>query len=125
MLWELEVWKWAEQSKFKSHLKQIELETIEDVTKLWQAKESERAATFNEQLQNLGRLEKRMKEKAHDLQKWESRIVNLEEDLKIKMNQAGQSLLWKEEEIKSVKEKFRDEKIQLQNENKRLLKQVD
>ena len=41
------------------------------------------------------------------------------------MNQAGQSLLRKEEEIKSVKEKFRDEKIQLQNENKRLLKQVD
>ena len=35
VMWELEVWKWAEQTKFKSHLKQIELETIEDVTKQW------------------------------------------------------------------------------------------
>lgn len=39
---ELEMWKRHEQAKFKSHLKQIELEAIEKVTKYWQMKEAER-----------------------------------------------------------------------------------
>ena len=81
VLWELEVWKRAEQQKFKAHLKQVELESVQKVTNLWTQKEQQ----FTDSLQVLSRLEKRLKEKAHELQKRETRIVNLEEDMKLKM----------------------------------------
>ncbi len=42
------MWKRAEEAKFKAYLKQQEIETIEQVTRHWKAKEAERELQFNE-----------------------------------------------------------------------------
>ena len=49
-VWQLEMWKRAEEAKFKAYLKQREIEKIEEITYNWKMKESDREATFNESL---------------------------------------------------------------------------
>ena len=41
-VWQLEMWKRSEEAKFKAYLKQREIEKIEEITKNWKSKESER-----------------------------------------------------------------------------------
>jgi len=38
-VWQLEMWKRAEEAKFKAYLKQREIEKIEEITSSWRAKE--------------------------------------------------------------------------------------
>lgn len=38
-VWQLEMWKRAEEAKFKAYLKQKEIERIEEITYHWKAKE--------------------------------------------------------------------------------------
>ena len=42
IVWQLEMWKRAEMAKFLAHLKQKEIEKIEEVTRDWKMKEAER-----------------------------------------------------------------------------------
>lgn len=49
-VWQLEMWKRAEEAKFKAYLKQREIEKIEEITYNWKMKESDRETTFNESL---------------------------------------------------------------------------
>ena len=49
-VWQLEFWRRAEEAKFKSWLKQREVERIDEVTREWKAKETERDRVFNEAL---------------------------------------------------------------------------
>jgi len=85
--WELEVWKRAEEAKFKTHLKQIELKTIEDVTKDWKMKEEKRDLELASQMSGLENLEKKMRAKVQELQKREQKIIQLEDELKHKINE--------------------------------------
>ena len=48
MVWQLEMWKRAEEAKFKAYLKQREIEKIEEITKDWKMKEQEREKTFGD-----------------------------------------------------------------------------
>ena len=45
-IWQLELWKRAEEQKFKAWLKQRELDRIEEVTAQWKTKEADRERQF-------------------------------------------------------------------------------
>lgn len=66
-VWQLEMWKRAEEAKFKAYLKQREIEKIEEVTYSWKMKESDRETTFNESLKSMETLEGKLRQKALDL----------------------------------------------------------
>ena len=61
-VWQLEMWKRAEEAKFKAYLKQREIEKIEEITGSWRAKEAERDANFNESLRSIEHLEGRLRQ---------------------------------------------------------------
>jgi hypothetical protein len=46
----VELWKRAEEQKFKAWLKQREIERIEEITVTWKAKETDRERQFNESM---------------------------------------------------------------------------
>ena len=74
-VWQLEMWKRAEMAKFLAHLKQKEMEKIDEVTKIWKQREAEREKTFTESLQKVQKLEGKVRSKATDLQRREERII--------------------------------------------------
>lgn len=123
-VWELEVWKRAEEAKFKTHLKQIELETIENVTKDWRVKEEKRDAQLSAKVSALESIEKKLRTKMQEVQKRESKIIQLEEELKHKIHEVSRQLATKEEEIINIKKRFKEEKLGLQSEMKSLKTQV-
>lgn len=53
VVWQLEMWKRAEMAKFLVHLKQKEIQRIEEVTSDWKQKELVREQTFSESLQKV------------------------------------------------------------------------
>ena len=62
-------------AKFMAHLKQKEIEKMEDITSEWKSKESTRDQVFNEQVQKVNALENKIRVKATDLQRREERII--------------------------------------------------
>ena len=65
-------------------------------------------------------MENKLRQKALDLQRREERIIQLEEELKHKIQEAGRQLTLKEEEIMNIKKKFKEEKVSLESDKKRL-----
>ena len=124
-VWQLEMWKRAEEAKFKAYLKQREIEKIEEITGSWKAKEFERESNFNDSLKSIEMLENRMRTQGLDLQRREERIIQLEEELKHKINEVSRSLASKEEEVLSVKKRFKEEKNQLETSNKKQATMID
>ena len=111
-------------AKFLAHLKQKEIEKIEEVTRDWKMKEGEREQAFNESVQKVTSLESKVRQKATDLQRREERIIQLEEELKSKIMEVSRQLTQKEEEIINIKKKFKEEKVQLEHDKKKLTKEV-
>ncbi|CAI2373286.1 unnamed protein product [Moneuplotes crassus] len=123
-VWELETWKRAEEAKFKNHLKQIELETIDKVTKEWKLKEDKRDDELTAKMSLVENIEKKLRTKAQELQKREGKIIQVEDELKHKISEVSRQLSNKEEEILNMKKKFKEEQLTLQGEIKSLKKQV-
>ena len=74
-IWQLELWKRAEEQKFKAWLKQRELDRIEEVTAQWKTKEADRERQFMDSMNRVAQLEQKIRGKAIDLQRREERIV--------------------------------------------------
>ena len=119
------MWKRAEEAKFKAYLKQKEIERIEDITYAWKAKEADRDKTFTEAMGKVTALEGKVRQKNLDLQRREERIVQLEEELKQRINEVGRQLTVKEEEVMTVKKRFKEERTALETDKKRLSAQVE
>ena len=68
----------------------------------------------------LAALENRLRTKNSELQRREERIVTLEDELKGKVAEVSKQLTNKEEEIMSVKKRFKEEKVVLESDKKRL-----
>ena len=67
IVWQLEMWKRSEMAMFLAHLKQKEIEKIEEVTRDWKMKEAEREQVFSESVQKVTTLESKVRQKATDL----------------------------------------------------------
>lgn len=66
-VWQLELWKRAEEAKFKAWLKQREIERIEEITASWRTKEGDREKAFNDALNKVATLETKVRAKALEL----------------------------------------------------------
>ena len=66
-MYQLELWKRAEEAKFKAWLKQRELDHIEQITSQWKNKESDRERAFNVALTSVASLETKVRGKALEL----------------------------------------------------------
>lgn len=95
------------------------------MTKEWRAKEERRDATLAAKVSALESIEKKIRSKAQELQKRESKVVQLEEELKHKIYETSRQLAVKEDEIITIKKRFKDEKLNFQNEIKNLKNQVE
>ena len=123
-VWQIEMWKRAEEAKFKAYLKQREIEKIEEITYAWKKKEQEREVTFNDSLKQMEALDGKLRQKALDLQRREERIIQLEEELKHKITEVSRQLANKEEEIINIKKRFKDERAILEHEKKKMTTQL-
>lgn len=61
------MWKRAEMAKFLAHLKQKEIQKIEEVTTEWKTKEAMREQQFHETVQKVTAVEQKVRQKATDL----------------------------------------------------------
>ena len=111
-------------AKFMAHLKQKEIEKIEEVTSDWRQKEGMRDQAFSESVAKVTSLENKVRQKATDLHRREERIIQLEEELKSKIQEVARQLTSKEEEIMNIKKKFKEERVQMEQDKKRLTKEV-
>lgn len=82
MAWQLEVWKRSQMEKFNAHLKQKEIEAVQEITRSWRQQEADREKTFSDALVKVSQMETKLRQKASDLQRREERLVALEEELK-------------------------------------------
>ncbi len=79
---------------------------------------------FNESVGKVTTLENKVRVKATDLQRREERIIQLEEELKSKIQEVSKQLTNKEEEIISIKKKFKEERMQLETDKKKSQKET-
>ena len=73
-IWELEVWKKAEQTKFKAYLKQLELEYMNKISDEYTLKENEREKQVKALTTDLQILQTKLKKKALELEARENKV---------------------------------------------------
>ena len=125
MIWELEVWKRAQQAQFKAYLKQLEFEYLSKLQQDFKNKEEEREKEFKTKVNEINALKNRLNKKATELESRENKIKLCEEELKIKINEISKQLLNKDEEIDLIKQRAKEEQIKLQKNNTQLKKNVE
>lgn len=124
-IWNLEIWKRAEQTKFKAYLKQLEYEFLNKIAEEFRLKEEEREKEIKSKVNELTSLQTRLKKKASELETRENKLSLMEEELKIKINEVARQLANKEDEINYIKKRFKDEKTHLEKEKQNFLKQLE
>jgi hypothetical protein len=122
IIWDLETWKKAEQIKFKAYLKQLEYDFINKLTDQFKIKEEERDKEIKTKITEINTLQTRLKKKATELEGRENKILLMEEELKIKINEVARQLTNKEEEIAYIKKRFREEKLLIEKDSANLNK---
>ena len=73
-IWELEVWKKSEQTKFKAYLKQLELEYMNKVSDDVQAKEIEREKQIKSMTNDLQLVNTKARKKLMELEARENKV---------------------------------------------------
>ncbi len=124
ILWDLEVWKRAQQTQFKAYLKQLEYEHLSKLQEDFKNQEDQREKEFKTKVNEINTLKNRLSKKATELESRENKIKLCEEELKIKINEISKQLLNKDEEIDLIKQRAKEEQIKLQKQNTQLQKNI-
>lgn len=124
-VWELELWKRAEETIWKSLLKNKEQEYIALLAIDWQDHENKREASFQKLSAEVSGLEAKLRTKTLDLLKREKNIIKLEEAKKLKINESVRVMALKEEEIQSSKSKINEILLKHRKDIKPLETQLD
>ena len=103
--WELQLWRKAEESKFLSELKLRESDYLKSASEPWLQKELTRQDQNEKALIDLSSLEIQLRSKLMDLQKRETKISSIEEEIKLTMNDLQHQLQLKDEELNLWKTK--------------------
>jgi len=104
--WELEMWRRAEEAKWKATLKDKENLHLAEVTDQYRTQEAERSKSFQKSMTELHQQDARMRAIMTDLQHREQRLLGLEEELKLKMNDSMRQVTTKEEECASLRSRI-------------------
>lgn len=123
-IWEIEVWKRAQMTQFKSYLKQLEFEFFSKIKEDMEKKEDLREKEFKSKINELNILQNKLRKKASELESRENKITLCEEELKLKINEVSRQLINKDDEIAYIKKRFKDEKLQLEKEKSSLNKKI-
>mmetsp|Transcript_21894 Transcript_21894/g.39936 ORF Transcript_21894/g.39936 Transcript_21894/m.39936 type:complete len:500 (+) Transcript_21894:2014-3513(+) len=123
--WELELWRRAEEAKWKAGLKEKENQHLATLSVEWAAREQERERLFSKSVAELGQLESKLRTKILELQKREQKIASLDEELRQKLNDTSRQVALKEEEIQALKSRYTESRANLVKENKSLTAKVD
>lgn len=115
-VWELEVWKKSEQTKFKAYLKQIEVEYLNKLADETNNKEDKREKEFKAAINELQLLINKTKKKAIELESRESKISLIEEEIKLKLNEIARQIAAKNEEVQLIAKRSKEEKSSLDKE---------
>lgn len=67
-----------------------------------------------ESMNRVAQIEQKVRGKAVEMQRREERIVQLEEELKLKIAEVSRQLTVKEEEVVNVKKRFKEERLSLE-----------
>ena len=125
IIWDLEVWKRAEQTQFKAYLKQLEFEHLSKLQEDFRNKENEREKEFKLKINEINDLKNKLNKLASQLESRECKIKLTEDKLQLQINETSKQLSLKEEEIDLIKKNAKDEQIKLQKNNERLKKLLD
>jgi chromosome segregation ATPase len=124
VIWDLEVWKRSEEIKFKAYLKQLEYEFLSKINEEYQKKEEDREKELKMKLNELNVLHTKSRKRINEVEEREKRVSLMEEELKLKITEVARQLANKEEEIAYIKNRFRDEKKQLEKDKQSLQKTI-
>jgi centrosomal protein CEP120 len=124
-VYEIEMWKRNEESKWRATLKERENQHLAMISQEWQEKENERERQFQRSIAEIAMMEQKIRTRALDLQKREQKLVNLEEELRHKINDTTRQLGIKEEELQTLKTRFNETKTALMKENKSLNAKIE
>eukprot|EP00826_Nyctotherus_ovalis_P047858 TRINITY_DN5576_c0_g4_i1.p1 TRINITY_DN5576_c0_g4~~TRINITY_DN5576_c0_g4_i1.p1 ORF type:complete len:505 (-),score=146.70 TRINITY_DN5576_c0_g4_i1:123-1637(-) len=113
-LWQLEMWKKAEEIKFNAYLKEKELLYESEVVQMYKEKEQRRVQEFDEATGRVKKLQQLMTRRARELQKREQKLAILEDELGKKIGSVAKQLAAKEESIITIKGKCKEEKAKLE-----------
>ena len=125
IIWDLEVWKRAEQTQFKAYLKQLEFEYLSKLQEDFRNKENEREKEFKIKINDINQLKDRLNKMASQLESRECKIKLEEDKLKLQINEISKQLSLKEDEIDLIKKNAKEENLKLQKNNERLKKTID
>jgi hypothetical protein len=123
-IWELEVWKKAEQTKFKAYLKQVEIDYMNRIADEVKKKEDEREKQVKIMLNEISILQTRLKKKAIELETRENKVILLEDELKLKVLEVAKQLMNKEQETKYLEKRMKEERIAFDKEKQVLNKVI-
>ena len=115
IIWDLEVWKRAEQAQFKAYLKQLEFEYLSKLQEDFKLKEDEREKEFKTKINEINNLRIKLTKKATELERRENQIKLKEDELIMKINAASNQLMIKDDEINSTQLKKEIENKQKEN----------
>lgn len=124
VVWELEIWKRAEQTKFKAYLKGLEFEFLSKLSEDYKLKEDENEKEIKSKINELNTLQTRVKKKASELEGRESKLMLMEGELKNKISEVARQLTNKDEEIIYLQKRFKENKSDLEKEKLNLVKQL-
>ena len=124
IIWDLEVWKRAEQAQFKAYLKQLEFEYLSKLQEDFKNKEEEIEKEFKTKINEINNLKNKLSKKINDLESRENKIKICEEELKIRINEVSKQLVLKDEEISLIKKNAKDEQDKVNKNNTQLKKKI-
>jgi chromosome segregation ATPase len=124
VIWDLEVWKRSEEIKFKAYLKQLEYEFMSKISEEYQKREQEREKELKMKLNELNVLQTKARKRINEVEEREKRVSLMEEELKMKITEVARQLANKEEEIAYIKNRFRDERKQLEKDKQSFQKTI-
>ena len=125
IIWDLEVWKRAEQAQFKAYLKQLEFEYLSKLQEDFKLKEDEREKEFKTKINEINNLRIKLTKKATELERRENQIKLKEDELIMKINAASNQLMIKDDEINSIKKMAKEEQDKLQKKITQLKKEIE
>ena len=125
IIWDLEVWKRAEQAQFKAYLKQLEFEYLSKLQEDFKNKEDEREKEFKTKINEINNLKNKLSKKINDLESRENKIKICEEELKIRINEVSKQLVIKDDEITLIKKNSKEEQDKLNKNITQLKKKLD
>lgn len=114
ILWELELWKKAEEAKFLATLRKREQDHLEDVADKFRARESVRASAFTKATHELSAIENKMRTKISEMQKREAQIEALETTLGTKIEESVKNIAAKDQEVFNIRKELQVVRAQLE-----------